>query len=151
MATLWTHDYRASRHRPISLLRYLPILGRPCDLRMRPKRFRCPFCDDHPTTTQQLVWYDPQALHTKALEHHLIVQRVGSTLNDVAAKADVAYDALLGSLDRWIATTVSWTSLSSFTTLGIDAGALTNGQRTFVAVVSGRTAKGGLSPACRAA
>jgi len=33
------------------LLRHLPILGRPVYLCMRPKRFRCPFCDDHPTTT----------------------------------------------------------------------------------------------------
>ena len=47
------------------LLRHLPILGRPLFLRIRPKRFRCPFCDDHPTTTQKLDWYDPQALHTK--------------------------------------------------------------------------------------
>src|SRR6266511_6210019 len=36
------------------LLRHLPILARPLYLRIRPKRFRCPFCADHPTTTQQL-------------------------------------------------------------------------------------------------
>jgi transposase len=36
------------------LLRHLPILGRPVYLRIAPKRFRCPFGDDHPTTTQQL-------------------------------------------------------------------------------------------------
>src|SRR5947208_633152 len=53
------------------LLRHLPILGRAVYLRIRPKRFRCPFCDDHPTTTQLLDWYDPQALHTKAYERHL--------------------------------------------------------------------------------
>jgi transposase len=48
------------------LLRHLPILGRVVYLRLRPKRFRCPWCDDHPTTTQHLDWYDPNALHTLA-------------------------------------------------------------------------------------
>src|SRR5690349_5609052 len=58
------------------LLRHLPILGRVVYLRIRPKRFRCPFCDDHPTTTQTLDWYHPTALHTKAYERYLIVQVV---------------------------------------------------------------------------
>src|SRR5215207_6875021 len=68
------------------LLRHLPILGRVVYLRIRPKRFRCPWCDDHPTTTQTLDWYDPHAVHTKAYERHLIVQMVTSTLSDVGAK-----------------------------------------------------------------
>jgi transposase len=48
------------------LLRHLPILGRVVYLRIRPKRFRCPWRDDHPTTTQTFDWYDPTALHTLA-------------------------------------------------------------------------------------
>src|SRR5919198_893113 len=111
------------------LLRHLPILGRVVYLRIRPKRFRCPFCDNHPTTTQTLDWYDPKALHTKAYERHLIVQLVNSTLTDVVAKEDVSYDALLGILDRWIATTVDWDSLEPFTVLGIDEIALKKGHR----------------------
>ena len=46
-----------------------PILGRPVYLRLRPKRFRCPHCDGHPTTTQHLDWYDPQAGHTKRMSN----------------------------------------------------------------------------------
>jgi transposase len=122
------------------LLRHLPILGRPVYLRIRPKRFRCPFCDDNPTTTQQLDWYDPAALHTKAYERHLIVQLVNSTLTDVTHKEDVSYDALLGILDRWIATTIDWDSLPPFATLGIDEIALLKGHRDFVAVISAQTA-----------
>lgn len=45
-------------------LRHLPILGYVVYIRIRPKRFRCPSCDDHPTTTQRLSWYLPKALHT---------------------------------------------------------------------------------------
>lgn len=126
------------------LLRHLPVLGRPVYLRIRPKRFRCPFCDDHPTTTQQLSWYDPQALHTKAFERYLLVQLVNSTLSDVVAKEDVSYDALDGLLNRWIATTVDWPTLPAFQTIGIDEIALTKGHRDFVAVVSARTEDGTL-------
>lgn len=126
------------------LLQHLPVLGCPVYLRIRPKRFRCPFCDDHPTITQQLDWYDPQALHTKAYERHLIVQLINSTLSDVVAKEDVSYDALLGILDRWITTTVDWTTLPTCTTLGVDEIALTKGHRNFVAIVTGRDANGSL-------
>jgi transposase len=126
------------------LLRHLPILGRVVYLRIRPKRFRCPFCDDHPTSTQTLDWYDPNALHTKAYERHLIVQLIGSTLSDVEAKEDVTSDALLGILDRWIARSVEWDALSRFATMGIDEIALLKGHRDFVAVISAQTESGDL-------
>ena len=126
------------------LLRHLPILGRVVYLRIRPKRFRCPWCDDHPTTTQTLDWYDPNALHTTAYERHLILQLVNSTPTDVEAKEDVTYDALLGILDRWIATTVDWDTLEPFATMGIDEIALLKGHRDFVAVISAQTIHGDL-------
>jgi len=126
------------------LLRHLPILGRVVYLRIRPKRFRCPWCDDHPTTTQQLDWYDPQALHTKAYERHLIVQLVNSTFADVEAKEDVTSDALLGILDRWIAKSVDWDSLHPFATLGIDEIALLKGHGDFVAIISALSETGEL-------
>lgn len=121
------------------LLRHLPILGRPVFLRIRPKRFRCLHCDGHPTTTQELDWYDPTAMHTKAYERHLILQLVNSTVTDVVAREDVSYDAILGILDRWVATSVDWRTLEPFTTLGIDEIALTKGHRNYVAVVTART------------
>lgn len=126
------------------LLRHLPILGRPVYLRIRPKRFRCPYCEGQPTTTQVLNWYDPNALHTKAYERLLIVQLVNSTISDVVAKEDVSYDALLGILDRWITATVDWATVTPFTTLGIDEIALTKGHRNFLAVLTGRSEAGQL-------
>jgi transposase len=125
-------------------LRHLPILGRVVYLRLRPKRFRCLWCDDHPTTTQTLEWYDPKALHTTAYERHLILQLVNSTPTDVEAKEDVTYDALLGILDRWIASSVEWDTLEPFVTMGIDEIALLKGHRDFVAVISAQTAQGDL-------
>ena len=126
------------------LLRHLPILGRPVYVRIQPKRFRCPWCDDHPTTTQQLDFYDPNALHTKAYERNLMVQLVNSTVQDVVAKEDVSYDAVLGILDRWIATSVDWDALAAFDTIGIDEIALLKGHRDFVAVISSKTVAGDL-------
>jgi transposase len=126
------------------LLRHLPSFGRVVYLRIRPKRFCCPFCDDHPTTTQQLDWYDPNALHTKAYERHLIVQLVNSTITDVEAKEDVTYAALLGILDRWIAKRIDWDALEPFATLGIDEIALLKGHRDFVAIISAQSEGGDL-------
>jgi transposase len=123
-------------------LRHLAIFGCPVYLQIRPKRFRCWHCDGHPTTTQQLEWYDPHALHTKAYERHLIVQLINSTFTDVEAKEDVTTDALIGILDRWIATTVAWERLDPFHVLGIDEIALTKGHRNFVAVITARTDDG---------
>jgi transposase len=125
-------------------LRHLPILGRIVYLRIRPKRFQCPWCAGHPTTTQQLDWYDPNALHTKAYERHLILQLVNSTICDVEAKEDVTYAALLGILDRWIATSIDWDALEPFATLGIDEIALLKGHRDFVAVISAQDESGEL-------
>jgi transposase len=126
------------------LLRHPPILGRVVYLRIRPKRFRCPWCDGHPTTTQQLDWYDPNALHTKVNERHLILQLVTSTLTDVQAKEDVTYDAVLGVLDRWIAKSIAWDTLPPFATMRIDEIALLKGHRDFVAVISAQTTQGDL-------
>src|SRR3954469_12868522 len=126
------------------LLRHLPILGRVVYLRIRPKRFRCPWCDGHPTTTQTLDWYDPNALHTTAYERHLILLLVNSTLSDVQAKEDVTADAMLGILDRTIATSIEWDRLEPFSTIGIDEIALLKGHRNFVAVISAQTECGDL-------
>jgi transposase len=128
----------------IRTLRHLPILGRPVFLRIRPERFRCTSCHGQPTTTQQLDWYDPNGLHTKAFEQQLIVGLVNSTIADLVAKEDVRYDALLGILDRWVAKTVDWEAIESFSTLGVDEIALTKGQRNFVAVLSAATDSGHL-------
>jgi len=125
-------------------LRHLPILGTVVYIRIRPKRFRCPYCDDHPTTTQRLSWYAPKALHTLAYEQQLLVQLVNSTIEDVCQKEDTSYDAVLGILDRWIATTPDWDALDAFSLLGIDEIALKKGHRDFVALVTARLPNGEL-------
>jgi transposase len=53
-------------------------------IELRPKRYRCPTCDDHPTTTQQCDWYEPRSPHTKAFDQSLLRQLINSTVSDVA-------------------------------------------------------------------
>src|SRR5205085_9862717 len=45
---------------------------------------------------------------------------------------------ILGTLDRWIATTPDWDAMPSCTTLGVDEIALKKGQRDFVVIVTAR-------------
>jgi transposase len=54
-------------------LRHLSILGKPTYIRIKPKRYQCPYCGDHPTTTQKLSWYEERSPHTKAYETHVLL------------------------------------------------------------------------------
>jgi transposase len=125
-------------------LRHMPILGRPVIIEIRPKRFRCPTCDDNPTTTQKLDWYDERSPNTKAYDQWLLMQLIGSTISDVARKEQTTYDAVLGALDRRIAAEVSWDQIEELGVLGLDEIALKKGHRDFVVLVTTRDAEGQL-------
>jgi transposase len=119
-------------------LRHLPVFGRPSYLRYRPRRYQCLACKDHPTTTQRLDWHDPQSPHTFALDEHLLLQLIGSTIEDVRLKERVAYDAVLGALERRIQTEVDWSAYTRLDVLGVDEIALKKGHRDFVTIVTAR-------------
>jgi transposase len=125
-------------------LRHLPILGRPVMIEIRPKRFRCPSCDDHPTTTQKLDWYDERSPHTKAYDQWLLLSLIGGTIADVARKEGLTYDEVLGVLDRQIAACVDWDKIERLEILGLDEIALKKGHRDFVVLVTSRQANGQL-------
>lgn len=123
-------------------LRHLPILGRPVFIELRPKRFRCPWCDDHPTRTQQLDWYEARSPHTKAYDDWLLLSLIGSTIQDVARKEGTSYDLVLGALERKIAATCHWSEIKRLDMLGLDEIALKKGHRDFVALATTRQADG---------
>jgi transposase len=129
--------------RPIRL-RHLPILGMVVFIEIRPKRFRCSFCDDHPTTTQQLEWYEPKAPFTKAYERQMLLLLINGTLSDVSQKEGVTADAMLGVIDRWIEAEVEWSTIPPFAVLGIDEIALKKGHRDYVVVITAQCPDGGL-------
>lgn len=119
-------------------LRHLPILGRPVFIEIRPKRFRCPTCDNHPTTTQKLDWYSERSLHTVAYDQWLLLQLIGSTISDVARKEETTYDAVLGALERQIVGEVDWKQIKQLEILGLDEVALKKGHRDFVVLITTR-------------
>ncbi len=66
------------------------------------------------------------------------MQLVNSTIDDVCQKEDTTPDAVLGMIERWLASEVEWAKLPPFTILGIDEIALKKGHRDFVVIVSAR-------------
>ena len=126
-------------------VRHLPILEQRVFIELRPKRYRCPTCDDHPTTTQQCDWYEPRSPHTKAFEQSLLRQLINSTVSDVARKQGVSYDAVLGAIKRGVARSVNWGEFTSLKVIGMDEIALRKGHRDFVVIVTLRRGDGDIA------
>jgi transposase len=122
-------------------LRHLPIFDRPVWIRIRPKRFQCPYCDKGPTTTQRCEWYEPKSPHTKAYENWILRELINSTLSDVSLKRDLGVECIEGILDRHIQREVDWSAVPHLALLGIDEIALKKGHKDFVVIVSGLTAQ----------
>lgn len=121
-------------------LRHLPILGRKVYIRIQPKRYRCPYCSDKPTTTQQLSWYESKSPNTKTYEKYLLLQLVNSTIEDVSIKEEIGYEAVVGIVDRHINTEVKWEGFDNLEVLGLDEIALKKGHRDYVVIVTARPA-----------
>ena len=116
----------------------MSILGRQTYLRLRPRRYQCLTCEGRPTTTQRLAWYTPRSASTRAYEEQVLLSLVNSTVQDVALKEEVGYEAIMGMLDRHIAHAIDWETVSRIEVLGLDEIALKKGHRDFVTIVTGR-------------
>ena len=127
--------------RPIRL-RHLPVFGYQVMVEIRPKRYRCPYCEGGPTTTQRCTWYDPNRPHTTAFEQDVLRRLIHSTVADVSRQLDLGIKAVEGILDARLAPTVDWTACSTLETLGIDEVALLKGHGHYVAVIWARDADG---------
>jgi transposase len=124
------------------LLRHLSILDQDTYISIQPKRYQCQHCEGHPTTTQSLEWYTPRSPQTKAYEAHIVLQLVNSTVSDVSRKENIGYEAVMGIIDRYVATGVDWSSFASLGTLGLDEIALKKGHKDFVTIVTNRSPAG---------
>ena len=122
----------------LNRIRYLPVFGRPAYLRYRPKRYQCQECEGKPTTTQTLEWYNSNSPHSIAYDEHILLQLVNATIEDVAMKEGLAYDSVLGALERQVDEKVNWSSYTKLKTLGLDEIALKKGHRDFVVIVTAR-------------
>ena len=119
-------------------LRHLPILGQETYIAIRPRRGQCPTCVNKPTTTQTLEWYEQRSPHTKAYDRHLMKLLIGSTVADVSLKENLGYDAVLGALERQVASDINWSEVQHLGTIGIDEVAHKKGHKTYRAVITAR-------------
>mgnify|MGYP000981087424 CR=1 FL=1 len=123
-------------------LRHLPICGRQVVLRLRPKRYRCLYCDGAVTTTEQPGWYDAKSGCTKAFADFLLLELVNSTIQDVAIKHCVTYDLVRGVLKRYVKGEVDWDQIKVLPILGLDEISLLKGHSDFVTIVSAQDENG---------
>jgi len=120
------------------VLRHLSILGRKTFIGIRPSRYQCPYCDNNPTTTQKLSWYNPRSPHTKAYEEHVLLCLISSTVEDVSIKENLGYEAVMGILNRYIGLKVNWSKIKILDVPGLDEISLKKGHKDFVTIVSGK-------------
>jgi transposase len=125
-----------------TIIRHLPVFGRPSYLRYRPRRYQCMECEGHPTTTEQLSWRERNSPHSMVYDDHLLLQLVNATVEDVSRKEGVAYDCVLGVLERRISTRVDWGQYTTLGVIGLDEIALKKGHRNYVTIVTARLAEG---------
>jgi transposase len=123
-------------------LRHLPLCGRPVILRLRPKRYRCRYCEGAVTTTERADWYDAKAGCTKAYAEFLLLELVNGTLQDVAKKQGVTYDSVRGVLKRYVKGEVDWSQIKALGLLGVDEISLLKGHSDFVTLVSAHDEQG---------
>ena len=119
-------------------LRHLSILGQETYITIRPRRGKCPRCTNKPTTTQTLDWYEQRSPHTKAYDRYLMKLLIGSTVADVSLKENLGYDAVLGALDRQVASQIDWSEIQHLGTIGIDEVANKKGHNGYRAVITAR-------------
>jgi len=117
-------------------LRHLPVFETPVLIEIRPKRYRCPFCEGHPTTTQRLSWQALRSPNTKPYEQWLLRLLVNSTMADVARKLTITDETVLGVLQRWVSPQVNWDEFEHIEVVGIDEIALKRGHRDYVTLVT---------------
>jgi transposase len=87
-----------------------------------------------------VVWSTPKSPHTRAYDQSLLLQVINRTPQDVSLKERVGYDAILGCVDRHMATRVEWDAFERLDVLGIAEIALKKGRQDWVVVVTSRLA-----------
>jgi transposase len=130
--------------RPLRL-RHLPLLERPVDSEIRPKRYRCPFCSDHPTPTPRCSWYEPNSPHPRAFERHALRSLINSTVSAVSRTLGLSAEAVEGMVDRPVARAVDWEQFTALGVRGLDELALRKGHRDFITIMSARPPAGELT------
>ena len=125
-------------HGRLLTLRHLPILGHDVYIKIKTIRGICKRCDNNPTTTQTLSWFDRNGHHTNPYDDYLMLQLIGSTQTDVAKKEGLTEEILQGMMDRYKIDEVDWNTIHRIGLLGIDEIAKKKGHQDYVTLVTSR-------------
>lgn len=123
-------------------LRHLPMSERSVYIIIQPKRGKCTYCEDHPTTNQRVDWYEYKKSRTKLYEEYLLRCLINSTVQDVSTKEQVGYEEVSGIVDRRIQAEVDWKQIDRIGVLGIDEIALKKGYGDYLTIISSHLEKG---------
>jgi len=89
-------------------------------LKIKPLRYQCEDCDDHPTTTEQYDWCARNAKVTCGLEDYLMRYLINSTVQDVSLKTKIGYKTVMKALNRQVNKEVDWSAYTTLQNIGID-------------------------------
>jgi len=123
--------------RPLRL-RHLSLLGHEVYIEITPPRVICKNCDDHPTTTQTLSWFQRNGHHTKPYNNYLLLQLVGSTLVDVAKKESLTEGIVQRVVDSYEIDKVDWKWIKRLGLLGLDEIAVKKGHNDYITLITSR-------------
>ena len=119
-------------------VKHLPMIENEVFIVYQPNRYICDKCDNHPTTTATPSWHTQHSAYTNAYERRIIIDLVNSTLVDVAVKANLTTETVLGILDRLVAKEIDWSTIEYISALAIDEIALKKGYKDYVTMISCR-------------
>ncbi|MCP4763412.1 MAG: ISL3 family transposase [archaeon] len=119
-------------------LRHLPILGKNTYIFIKPKRGKCKYCDNNPTTNQRLDWYEYKSRNTKAFEDHVLLSLVNSTMVDVSVKEQTGLKVVEGILNKKLSAKANWKSINRLGLIGVDEISLKKGHRNYVTIITSR-------------
>ena len=127
------------------MVEHTKILERKVYLKIKPVRYKCQHCKDHPTTTEQYSWCDRNAKVTKAMEEYLMRSLINSTIEDVSRKERVSYKTIVRVVNRQVNKAVDWSQYSDLETIGIDEISDKKGYQDYLAIISVKSQSGELS------
>lgn len=116
--------------------RHLSLLGKETYIEITPRRGICTDCDENPTTTEQLKWYERNSKMTKPYEQHLLFELANSTVADVSRKEAIDYHAVEVLINRYIETECDFSQITNLGVLGLDEISLKKGYRDFVTLIT---------------
>ena len=127
------------------MVQHTKILERKVYLKIKPVRYQCQHCDDHPTTTEQYDWCERNAKVTKKLEEYLMRCLINSTIEDVARKERISYKTIVKVVKRQINKEVDWSQYTHLEIIGIDEISDKKGHQDYLVIISVKSKADGLS------